>query len=515
MKKYFQFFLVIFTLHSCVSVEKYNKKLVTPIPKEKLSKDIDFVQKKLVALHPDLYGYISEAELNYKFDSLKMSINKPLTPQEFFEKLAPVITMVREGHLALTPPIKKFTKKEKKKINAQKGLFSRMNFVVDKYRLFVKDNAEKFENISVGTEILKINEVPVKDYLMRYGAFVTGDGFNTTFKRYALAQRWAIYFTVENGILDSVKIQTQYQNKIKDFYIHREAISKKEKKEEAKIAHKIKEEEKTKDYNPRTKSFNRDLQFFEQDSSVAYIKIKSFSGTYSGRFYRESFDKIKKTKSKFLILDVRDNLGGSLAEVHNLYSYLALEKFQFIDDIEVTGRNSTLKADYFNHFSPWTYPFAVLGYPFYAAVTYLSNKEKNGKIYLKNNSIFSIKKPNKNAFDGKIFLLINGSSFSASSIIAAKLKADKRAILVGEETGGANDGTVAGRYSTVQLPYSGLKLPIGLMLIKPHIEFTHTQKGVTPNIEIVPTTFEVLQKKDLQLQRVQKEIKMLISQDNK
>jgi C-terminal processing protease CtpA/Prc len=54
------------------------------------------------------------------------------------------------------------------------------------------------------------------------------------------------------------------------------------------------------------------------------------------------------------------------------------------------------------------------------------------------------------------FVLINGSSFSASSILTSKLKNDKKAVLVGEETGGANDGTVAGFYSfqTLLIPRS-------------------------------------------------------------
>ncbi|WP_435526032.1 S41 family peptidase [Chryseobacterium indoltheticum] len=62
--------------------------------------------------------------------------------------------------------------------------------------------------------------------------------------------------------------------------------------------------------------------------------------------------------------------------------------------------------------------------------------------------------PKENAFKGKVYLLINGGSFSASSVISSKLKFDKRVTLVGEETGGANDGTVAGFYSYQKLPNS-------------------------------------------------------------
>lgn len=495
-------------ISACTSIKEFNKTLKTPINPEKLHQDIDFTEKKLEQLHPKLYWYISKDELHHQFDSLKTTITQPLTPAAFFDKLAPVIAKIREGHLTLTPPIERFTKKEQKRLENQKGLFGRMNYTVNNQRLFVKDNADKFEGIKVGTEIMEINGIPVQHYLEKYGRYVTGDGFNTTFKKYGLAQRWAIYFTAEKGILDSVLIKTRYLNQEKQLYIHREARTKEEKQEEKKVLAAVNknEEQKNQDYNPITRSYNRDLQFLEKDSSVAYMKIKTFSGTRSARFYKESFKKLKDSKTKILILDVRDNLGGSLREVNNLYSYLVTKKFQFIDDIEVTEWTSTLHADYFTEFSPVMYPLAVLGYPFYALGTLASNKEKGGKVYLRNNSIFSIKNPKKNSFQGVIYLLMNGSSFSASAILASKLKNDHRATLVGEETGGANDGTVAGRYATQQLPQSKLYLPIGLMLIQPQIEPTHTQKGVLPDVEIISSLSDILGKKDPQLQWIKSDI---------
>ncbi len=507
MKKIFWIFTGLLFC-SCVSVKQYNKKLEKPIPVENLKKDIDYSYKKLQQLHPALYWYIDKPILDAKFDSLKTTVTEPLKPAELYLKLAPVIAQIKEGHLRLVPPEKMLTRKELKKLKNQKGLLGRMNYVIDNDRIFVKDNTDKFENIKIGTEILKIKDRPVKEYLDEYKKLVNSDGENSTFQKYSMARRWPIFFTIENGILDSVKIETRYQNETKSFYIHREAKTKKEIKDEKKQVAIIKKDEtkKTKDYNPVIRSFNRDLQYLGKDSSVAYMKIKTFSGTYSRKFYKESFKELKKTGSEYLILDIRDNLGGSLSEIQNLYSYFALDRFTFIDDIEVTSRTSIFHANYFNEFSTVMKPVAVIAYPFYFIGTAFSTKENNGKIYLKNNNLFTVKKPKKNAFKGKIYVLMNGSSFSASSIIASKLKNDKRAILVGEETGGANDGTVAGRYSTKKLPYSKIYLPIGLMKIQPNITFTHTKKGVIPDVEIIPDLAEVLGKKDVQLKWIMEEI---------
>lgn len=507
MRKIVLFILLAF-FSSCISVKKWNEKLEIPIAPEKLKKDVDFAYEKLQKLHPNLYWYISKKELDYKFDSLKTTINEPLKPNAFYQKLAPIISDIKEGHLRLMPLTKRLTKKEIKNLEYQKGLLSRYNFILEGDQIFVKDNPDKIPNMNVGTEILKIKDIPAKDLLKKYRPFINSDGENETFQKYILALRWPSYFTAEYGILDSVQLETKYQNEVKNFYLKREKITKEEKQKEETATKKVTKTQKgkTNDYNVVTKSYNRDLQFPTKDSTVAYMKIKTFSGTYSKKFYKESFSTLKNLPAKYLILDVRNNLGGSLYEINNLYSYLVSENFQFIDDIEVTSRNAMFHADYFKGMSPFFTPFAAIAYPFYWVGTALSVKKTDERFLLKNNGIFALKKPKKDHFKGKIYVLINGSSFSAASILPSKLKGENRAFLVGEETGGANDGTVAGRFSTEKLPHSKLQLPIGLMLIKPHINFTNTKKGVTPNVEIIPTLQEVLQKKDVQLDWVMQDI---------
>lgn len=500
-------FLLLIT--SCISVKKHNERLEVLIAPEKLRADVDFANRKLQQLHANLYWYISKEKLDYKFDSLKGTINQPLKPNDFYQKLAPIIADVKEGHLRLVPRSKRLTKAEIKNLKKQKGLLSRYNFVLDGDRIFVKDNTDKIPNMEVGTEILKIKDIPAAELLQKYQPFVNSDGENTTFQKYIMALRWPSYFTAEYGLLDSVKLETKYQNEVNTFYLHREKITKEEQKQ-TEVQNKKQTKSsvgKTKDYNIVTKSYNRDLQFATKDSMVAYMKIKTFSGTYSKKFYKESFGLLKNSPAKVLVLDVRNNLGGSLSEINNLYSYLVSEEFKFINDIKVTSRSSMFHASYFSEFSWPLKPIAAIGYPFYLIGTAFSVKKINDQYYLRNNGIFSLKKPKKNNFNGKIYVLINGSSFSAASILPSKLKNDKRAIIVGEETGGANDGTVAGRYAIKKLPNSKLYLPIGLMLIQPNIEFLNTKKGVTPHHEIILTTEQILQKKDLELDWVMNTIK--------
>lgn len=503
--KHFVFLFFAVVLVSCASVKRNNKHRLTTISPEKLREDVDFAYKKLQQMHPQLNWYISKKELDFKFDSLKKTINKPLAPVQFYFKLQPVISKIREGHLALRIPGKKFNKKEIKTLKNKKGLFGRFEYHVEGDHLYIIQNKDSIENIRPGTEILSINKVPVSNYLQKYRNLISSDGFNTTFYPYYLKDVFFNFYAVEKGILDSAKIETLYKGEEKVYTIRRESKSKTDLEKDKELKKRT-PEKKLNDYVASTDSYNRNFKFVDKDSSIAYIKVKSFSKTFSDKFYKESFEKIKNAKADYLIIDIRDNYGGSLYEINNLYSYLTPEPFILIKPSQLSSKNSPLKTNYFRKASPLQYALKTLVYPgYFFGQAFSSYKGKDGKAYYRMKAAKSTK-PKKNAFQGKVFVLINGGSFSASSIIAAKLKNDKRVILVGEETGGANDGTVAGFYSYQTLPNSKIDLPIGLALVQPNITFTNTQKGVIPDVEIKQNIEDILEQRDVQLDWVKKEI---------
>ena len=100
MKKSILALLSLFVL-SCASHDKINKRYHTKIDAKKLRKDVSFVQKRITNMHPDLYWYISKEDLNRKFDSLSNTLNEPLTPNEFYLKISPVVASVHQGHMSM------------------------------------------------------------------------------------------------------------------------------------------------------------------------------------------------------------------------------------------------------------------------------------------------------------------------------------------------------------------------------------------------------------------------------
>jgi C-terminal processing protease CtpA/Prc len=148
-----------------------------------------------------------------------------------------------------------------------------------------------------------------------------------------------------------------------------------------------------------------------------------------------------------------------------------------------------------------------------------TRKEVSGT-YL-SNRFSKQRNPKSNNFKGKIYVLINGGSFSASSIISSNLKSTQRAFFVGEETGGAYNGTVAAQMPLVQLPNSKVNLRIGLALVSAAGKTNIEGRGIYPDKEILPTLEDRKNNIDPELNwilediRREKEVELLIKPKNK
>ena len=491
--------ITISILVSCSSIKNHNAHLNDLISVTNSKTDVDLAYKKIKKLHPNLYYYISKKDLDFKFDSIKNTITKPITSFELYTKISPVVAAVRQGHMFTSPAVKQYSKKENKILKARgTGPLSQFEYEFFDDKMYVVKNKSYNKKIKVGTEVVAVNGQKPIGFYNEFKNRFTSDGYNTTFKKNIVGRRFASYYTLTNGVKDSINFEFKSNDTLKKILIKRAvtdstSIKRKLAKtpltevEKAKIIadqKELKAKRKTYGYDDVAKQYNRELYFLEKDSSVAVIKIKSFTkGKYS-TFYKESFEKIAKTKSKTLIIDLRNNTGGRLAEIENLYAYLTDSTFIFNEDAEMTSRFSVIN-NYMNSGGIIGKVVKFATAPISIPILYfMTTKKDDGKIYMKMSSPTKIKKTN---FRGKIYVLINGSSFSASSIISSNLKGSKRAYFVGEETGGDYNGTVAGQMPIVELPNSKIKIKIGILNCVPFHKTDVLGHGIYPDKEILPT----------------------------
>jgi hypothetical protein len=513
MKKTFFLWLFSLLFLQCASVEEHNAHLNDLIPENDLKADVDYTYKKLQRLQPRLYWYISKKELDFKFDSLKKTIIKPITSYEFYKKLSPVVASIRQGHLIVSPSTKILSKSEQKAIKELgAGPFSQFEFEVINNKMYVIKNKSEDATIEAGAEVISINDQKTSELINEYYTLFASDGYNKTFKRKRISNMFSTFYTNENGPQNSLKYVFKQNDSLHIVSIKRKAAPKKENNgaqmkvigHEAKINILTKKDKNTYGYNENTKTNNRDLKFLEKDHSIALLKISHFALGKPSRFYEESFMKIQQYKTKTLIIDLRNNPGGSIKEIENLYSYLSDTTYVFTDPFQVVSKTALIEKTPFNK-SPLLAKFFIT--PFYAPYMFLNVHRKEDGNYYASHSDSKPKTINKNAFKGKIYVMINGGTFSASSIISSNLKGSKRATFVGEETGGAYNGTVAGIMPTVKLPNSDIKITIGLLVVAPFYKTAVEGRGIFPDKEITPAIADYINGKDPELNWILEDIK--------
>lgn len=541
MIKKFAILLLAIFFASCVSNDKFNRHYATKIPVEKLKKDIRYAHKNLKRMQPDLYWYISKEALDYKFDSLEQSINQPLTPNEFYLKLSPVIASIHQAHTSLSPMLPIVADSLKKRYKGSTNPAMRVKYEFKDEKLYIKEvSGKKTGPLQKGAEVLSINHISPQEIYTTYKASLTSDGYNQTFIPKLFARNFNNYLIAELGFLDSIQYKVACGDTIATHTLHRIFKEKKKKKtkEETKIAKtptpskpsqpkeaidklskaelkakkaelKRKENEIQRKrlwygYNKTTQLFSKEVSFpTPQDSSVALLKIRNFT---EGRIkvYDEIFANFKQKKIDYLILDLRGNTGGALADIYRLSQFLNSETYQLVQPSTLTSRTTffnLFKGDY----GIWKY----IGAPGISSIalwkTITAYKNEEGEI--KSNSRYNKStNPKPDAFTGPLYVITDGMTFSAAAIISSHLKGRPQTTFVGDETGGTFNGTVAGIMPILKLPHSKLKLRVGLMTVKPSIQTEENGYGVKPDVYINPSIDELIEEIDPELQWILEDI---------
>lgn len=127
---------------------------------------------------------------------------------------------------------------------------------------------------------------------------------------------------------------------------------------------------------------------------------------------------------------------------------------------------------------------------------FISKRKTSDGRWALNRDLDRSQKPAANAYHGRVFLLVDGRTFSTASEFVSVARHYRRATIVGEETGTAYGGGSGGAVSLV-LRNTGLIVNVPIIAyFLPSARAPDASRGVLPDIVVHPTIADLLAGRD-------------------
>jgi hypothetical protein len=485
-------FIFICLLASCAASKQYNPD--RKFSRKELQNDYTLLRNILEQKHPSLYWYTPKDSMNFYFDSLYNNIPDSMTELQFGWKiLAPLTEKIRCGHTTFS-------------MSKDWGKYIR-NRTIPAFPLFMKvwgdtmivtaNLHRKDSVIKPGTLITSINNISNRQLIQQMFQYLPADGYaeNVNYIRlssnfpYFHRNIYGIYKNYKVGFIDSAGLEKQM---IVPVWMPPRDTSKIKKQEPVeKISRrKLKKERRE----------NARSMLIDSSINTAVITLNTFNSGGGRRlrsFIKSSFKKIRKQEIKNLIIDLRNNGGGEINMSSLFTKYIRNSKFKMTDTAFAVSKT----------LAPYT-KYIRQGFITNLGLFFLTRKKK-----LDDNYHFGFyerktyRPKTKNHFNGKVYVLINGPTFSASTLFCNLIKGQQNVTLVGEEAGGGWHGNNGIMIPDIVLPVTKLRVRLPLFRI---VQYNHVAKdgrGVPPDIYIPPIADAVKQGLDRKMIIVKEMIK--------
>jgi hypothetical protein len=443
---------------------------------EKLLEDFKILRASLEEGHSGIYRYTSKAELDRVFDNAAAQLTRPMDAIEFYRVVAPVVAAIKCGHTSVSLP-----DDLRREMNA-KALLLPFNVRVIGKRVFVFRDLSASKDSFEGSEIISVNGRPAGQILNISLAAMPSDGGIETAKRYRLSG-WR--FSAD--LVTLAGLNSPYSLTLSN------TQSKREQKVtlEGRPQQQLREAWQSRYPQDLPSSPTADLKFMDE-GAVAVMRISSFGGMADAQkkknlqdFYKESFEEVHSKGSKALIIDLRNNGGGRDDLGKLLLSYLVQKPFKYYDDLVLN------KLDY--DFMKYTaQPGPITGRQI--------ERGADGKYHFTGHPNWGINQPGSPAFTGKVYILINGGSYSTTAEFLSQAHFHKRAVFIGEESAGGYYGNSSGSVPRVTLPNT--KLAAGVPLLTYYMAvsgYKHPARGIIPDHPVEYSISELLSGTDKEL----------------
>lgn len=462
----------VLLLCSCASTRNYNpgKKY----PREVLQKDFRLLRSILEKKHPSIYWYTSQDSMNLYFDRYYSSIKDSMTEQQFmWHVLTPVVDKIHCGHTSVGS-----SKAYRKWVSGKQLPSFPLFFKVWNDTFAVSGNLERKDStFKRGVVVKSINGETTTQLINRIFKYLPEDGHANNINYIRMSANFPYYHRNIYGLSSKYKVEyiDNGITKTKEIPLWQRVVDTTKKKTDT--------TRKPRPSIPRETRLQA-LRSFKIDSTskFATMTLNTFSKGRLRSFFKSSFRQMKEKNIPNLVLDVRSNGGGKVMMSTLLTKYLRKTPFKVADTVYAVARGvgpfgKYIKGGFLNSIEMF----------------FISRKKADGKYHLGHleRKLYQPKK--RFHYDGQVYVLINGPSFSATSLFCNAVKGQENVLLVGEETGGGWHGNSGIMIPDIKLPHTKTTVRLPLYRL---VQYNHVPKngmGVPPDWYI-GTSYDALLK---------------------
>jgi len=436
-----------------------------------LKEELGIFKTALQEAHPGLYLYHDSTYFDNEFRTLEQRLTRPLSEEAFFRLLNPLVAELRCGHTKWH----RDGKPDDLFAFHQNGLFPLKLYFHHKKAYAVYAYGKS--TLPVGTEIVSINGQTMPAIINQLMRQVIADGLGEAPRFRALGDRFAGYYVSFIG--ESPAFNIGYRSApggavqiAKLASVNAATISMVEQQ--------------------RMRPDSLQLSF--PADSIALVRIPVFVPQEHGApfepFLSASFEKIKAAGARHLILDLRDNEGGLDRWGVLLYAWLTGKPFRYYDRLTVASRGEFSFR-----------PYATLPDQYDQLKAFI--KKQGDEYVFTMHPNLGDQEAQPQPYTGRLYVLQNGVSFSVTTEFTAVVRDQQRGLVIGEESGGTMAGNNSGGFAMVKLPHTKLTLAIPLLGYRMHLDKPYAAgRGIIPDHLVVPTVTEVINGKDVVLEKV-------------
>ncbi|MBL4746950.1 MAG: peptidase [Flavobacteriaceae bacterium] len=464
---------------------------------KKMIKDLKIFKNIRLKANSGLYKYRTEKEIDSIYNWAKEEIKKSSTYREFYNIICQLTDF--EGSLHNETYLPENMSESLK--NEKEGYFPLpIKWINRKWIINYSKGA-----IPLGAEIISINNDKIDSIILNLYKYYTTDGVNTTGKRIGLEVYFSKYYRLNFGKINQFIVEYKTRNSDETKKIILNSIANKEYYKNVRNRYSKPFDE----VNYTDWQENEIYNYKHIDKETGVLTLNSFSmGNEKDpmhlkyvSFLDSIFISIKERNIKNLIVDVRYNGGGDDPNDIVTYSYLTNRNFSENKKAWI----SYYKIPYLKYIDTKVpsilRPFGVGKYN--RLFQKVFPKEENGRFYQNSKSSdHKVRTPNKNTFNGNIYLLISPGVASAGSLFAAMVAGNKNTIVIGEETMGGYYGHNGHRGLDYILPKSKFGISFSVVNLEQDVPKKANQiynRGIIPDYNVIQNFDDYLNQKDTQM----------------